>query len=167
MISYLLKLWVKILAPIKNTFGFMVSCSKHESILTRAEGSEDQLIYNSRGKRYEWLTTAPAMTDDAPIPVTPTYRDFGEQAEIGIKFPFAQNANKGTILYPRMRKNFYWTRDIIILTSCSGCCCFLSPLVVLAFFPLLWPLFTASVEATTNIAEKITVHYLGLFVPTT
>lgn len=148
----------------------MVSFSKHESISTRAEGSEDQLIYNSRGNRCEWLTTAPEMTDDAPIPVTPTYLDFGEQAEIGIKFPFAQNANKGTydtLPTNKEKKNFYWTRDIIILTSCSGCCCFLSPLVVLAFFPLLWPLFTASVEATTNIAEKITVHYLGLFVPTT
>lgn len=82
----------------------MVSFSKHESILTRAEMREDQLIYNSTGKRCEWLTTAPAMTDDAPTPVTPTYRDFGEQAEIGIKFPFAQTANKGTILYPRIRK---------------------------------------------------------------
>ena len=42
-------------------------------------------------------------------------------------------------------------------TSCSGCWSFLSPLVVLTFFPLPTLLLTASVEAT---GKQITVKIL-------
>ena len=42
-------------------------------------------------------------------------------------------------------------------TSCSGCWSFLSPFVVLTFFPLLTLLLTASVEAT---GKQITVNSL-------
>ena len=53
-----------------------------------------------------------------------------------------------------------------MLTSCSGCCTFLSPLVVLTIFPLPTPLLTVSVEATKWKSQKwFLIYCLMSFFP--
>lgn len=59
-----------------------------------------------------------------------------------------------------------WRNNCKILTSCSGCCTFLSPLVVLTFFPLPTPLLTVSVEATKWKSQKwFLIYCLMSFFP--